>query len=126
MLLFGRVVVWLFPTYAGFQIASQIVAATWGYPPMLGTPWLTLGGLRLYAPWAWLGWLWRYHPQAPDVFTWPLRIAASGALLGLLCAVALPLWAQRGRGQGEITHGSARWSTGRDMTRSGLLGGRDE
>jgi type IV secretion system protein VirD4 len=121
MLRCGRVLAWLIPTSTGFQIATQMIAATWSYHPALGAPWLTLGAVQLYTPWQWLLWLWRYQGQAPDVFTWPLRIAASGALLGLLCAVALTLWAQRGQSRRETTYGSARWSSTADVKRSGLL-----
>jgi type IV secretion system protein VirD4 len=121
MLLLGRVLAWFLPTVAGFQLATQMLAATWGYHPALGMPWCSFGALRLYAPWQWLVWLWRSQGQSPEVFTWPLRLAASGAVLGLLLSVGLTLWAQRRRVQGETTYGSARWASERDVRRSGLL-----
>ena len=48
--------------------ATQWAAAKLAYQAALGTPWVEIAGLAIYAPWKLFGWWVAFDAQAPDVF----------------------------------------------------------
>ncbi|MGE0854096.1 MAG: IncP-type conjugal transfer protein TraG [Hyphomicrobiaceae bacterium] len=110
-------------TVACLWAATQWAAAMLGYQPALGTPWLDLLVIKVYAPWKLFPWWLAFDDQAPSVFA---RAGAVAALGGLLSgAVAIGGAACRaGRRQQATTYGSARWADTSDVDKANLLGHR--
>src|SRR5262245_8388589 len=103
--------------------ATQWAASMLGYQTSLGTAWLELPGLKIYAPWSLFWWWLAFDSQAPHVFA---RAGAVAALGGLASGVvALGGAARRAsRKVQSDTYGSARWADIGDVTRANLLGDR--
>ena len=98
----------------GQWAVTQWLAEVFSAGAALGSPWLRVGEVVLYAPWSWVRWA----RHVPEAYAHPLRAA-------VLFAVAVPLllprlWRLRNRRGDE--HGSATWATRRDLIRAGLLG----
>jgi type IV secretion system protein VirD4 len=99
--------------------ATEWTASELGLRPGLGTPWISVSGLPLYAPWSLFVWWLRFGDQAPDVFARAGGLAALGGALSASIAIGGGIW--RGRaGKHPSTYGSARWASERDIRRSGL------
>jgi type IV secretion system protein VirD4 len=112
-----RASVFLLPALIGLQIATQMVARTYGYHPALGASlaW------HIYAPWHFAGWLWRFGFAQPEVFRTPMYAVYGGLVVGVVGLLALIGIGKRGQKQALTTFGSARWGTQQDIQRSGLL-----
>jgi type IV secretion system protein VirD4 len=103
----------------GLWLATEQVAAELHYAPALGTPWLTLGELRVYAPWDWILWSRAYAPLAPAAFRHAGAITTLAALAGAGAAAVAGL--RRGPSRPSTAHGSSRWATTAEVRAAGLL-----
>ncbi|HEV3189560.1 MAG TPA: IncP-type conjugal transfer protein TraG, partial [Polyangiaceae bacterium] len=106
-------------TFAGFCLSTQYVAAQLHYGAELGSPWLVLGTLRLYAPWQWLVWDHAFGAHAPLVFRTASGLTTLSSLLG--CAVAIAAALKRKPTGTSNAHGSSRWATTAEIRAAGLL-----
>ena len=101
--------------------ATQWVAWRLGFQAQLGEPWFFLGEVPLYLPPAFLWWWYFYDAYAPHIFIEGGLIAASGGFLAV--GVAIFLSVLRAREASDVdTYGSARWATGAEVRKAGLLG----
>lgn len=101
--------------------ATQWTAAALGHQAGLGPPWFVLAGHPVYPPPALFWWWFAYDAYAPGIFLRGAAIAASGGILSAALAMALSVW--RGREQGRAsTFGTARWASGGEIRKAGLLG----
>ena len=101
--------------------ATEWTASELGFHPSLGTPWISISGLPLYAPWSLFDWWLSFGDQAPDIFARAGGLAALGGALSASIAIGGGIW--RGRaGKHPSTYGSARWASERDIRQSGLCG----
>ena len=102
--------------------ATQWTAALLAYQPALGTPWLDLVGLKLYAPWKLFFWWLAFGAQAPDVFARTGTLAALGGVAAGFVAIGGAAWRA---GQGPTPRPMAR-PAGRTQPTSGgwPLGGK--
>jgi hypothetical protein len=48
--------------------ATQLAAAMLGQKAALGTPWISLGSVAVYAPWKLFAWWMAFDARAPQVF----------------------------------------------------------
>jgi type IV secretion system protein VirD4 len=118
---FGAVSV-LVLSLVGLWGSTEYVAARLHDAPELGTPWATLGEVRIYPPWGWVGWGRRDASRAPTLFRRAGAMTTLGALGGAAMAA---LAALRRTSPGPSTaHGSSRWATTSEIGAAGLL--RDE
>jgi len=100
--------------------ATQWTAALLAYQPALGTPWLDLLGLKLYAPWKLFSWWLAFGAQAPGVFARTGTLAALGGVVAGLIASGGAAW-RAGHGSSSTTYGSARWADSADVGEAGLF-----
>jgi len=103
-------------------LATQQVAAYFGYQSALGQPWAVLGGVAWYAPWKIFDWhsLGSQHEAVRQaVFHGQMLFVAPQMLI---LGFAL-LRARKPKGHGDL-HGSAHWASGKDIKRMGLLRGK--
>lgn len=98
-------------------IATQALAARFGYQPALGAP--VVG--RLYAPWAWIAWMFRYYRAAPVVFAVVDILVTLAIGAGLLAYVAVVGIRTRSARRHEGVHGTAHWATEAEARATGLL-----
>ncbi|MGN6500556.1 MAG: conjugal transfer protein TraG, partial [Tsuneonella sp.] len=106
----------------GVWAATQWAASMLAYQPELGAPWFELRGVPFYHPWALFLWWYEFEAYAPAVFNKAGALAGASGFLGCAAAVIGSLW--RARQSGLVTtYGSARWASGREIRRAGLLGG---
>ena len=103
--------------------ATQWTAALLAYQPALGTPWLDLLGLKLYAPWKLFSWWLAFGAQAPGVFARTGTLAALGGVAAGLVASGGAAW-RAGHGSSSTTYGSARWASSADVREAGLFAGK--
>ncbi len=103
--------------------ATQWAAAMLGYQPALGTPWIDLLGVKVYAPWKLFPWWIAFDDQAPGVFDAPVPLQRSGGLLGGAVAVGGTAW-RASLNSKATTYGSARWADTSDVDKANLLGHR--
>ena len=101
--------------------ATQWAAAMLAYQPALGSPWIDLLGLKLYAPWNVFIWWLAFDAQAPEVFARAGPVAAFGGIAGGAVAVGGAAW-RAGHKNQVTTYGSARWADNGDVRDAGLLG----
>ncbi len=98
--------------------ATQFAAWRVGYHPALGAPWIG----HLYAPWCWI--VWQQAPWAPNVTATFQIIHASltgVAACGMLTCLAMSNARRRKPRKHEGVHGTARFQSGSEIRRSGLL-----
>ena len=108
---------------AAMWAATQWAAASLGFQPALGAPWIALAGLPIYAPWKLFPWWLAFDAQAPGVFNRAGALAAFGGVAAGLVAIGGAAW--RGRaGSTVTTYGSARWADWKDIEAAGLVAGR--
>jgi type IV secretion system protein VirD4 len=120
-LLIGQIVIVVALMILGVWAATQWAAAMLGHQPGLGPAWFQLAGAPIYRPWQLFVWWYRFDAYAPAVFDQAGALAASSGALGCAAAIAGSLWRARQVGQ-VTTYGSARWASGREIRRAGLLG----
>ncbi|MGE0408326.1 MAG: conjugal transfer protein TraG [Amphiplicatus sp.] len=119
-ILIGQALIVVLIIAAAMQLATQYVAASFGFDPALGSSWSEVGDTPLYYPWRLFEWWYAYEAYAPDIFMQGGAIAAAGGMLGAVAAVAGSLW--RARQQRNVTtYGSARWARRRDIERANLF-----
>jgi type IV secretion system protein VirD4 len=108
-------------TIAALWAGTQWAAAMLGYQAALGTPWVELLGVKVYAPWQLFVWWLAFDAQAPDVFVRAGAVAAFGGLAS--GAVAIGGTARRASLKKQATtYGSARWADGSDVKAAQLQG----
>ena len=113
----------LFLFVAGVWISTQTVAHSLGYQHALGTPLLTIKGLRLYAPWKFFSWYFHYGSFAPKQFNSALKYTYIGSVCGLLVALVMSLCRSKSS-QNATSHGTANWAMDDDVKRAQLLEGK--
>jgi type IV secretion system protein VirD4 len=94
-----------------------------GYQPALGTPWISLGNVAVYAPWKLFAWWITFDAQAPDVFRRASLLALAGGIAPALIAIGGAAWRSRADNF-KTTYGSARWAAFADVRDAGLLAPR--
>jgi len=100
----------------GLQAASQYLAHTFNYQPILG---VHLG--YVYPPWAILQWAAKWYSNYPDQF---MEATATGAFVttfGLLGVAITKVVATNTSKGNKFLHGSARWANKKDIQSAGLL-----
>ena len=105
-------------------LATQRVAAYYGYAPALGDAWGTAFGIRWYAPWAIFHWLDTFG--ASDTGFMDKAVTQSQALFLAPQFVILAVWftfMKKLKGDARL-HGSARWATEKEIRRMGYLEGK--
>jgi type IV secretion system protein VirD4 len=103
--------------------ATQWAAAMLGHQPALGTPWISLGGIAVYAPWKLFAWWIAFDAQAPEVFRRAGLLALAGGIAPALIAIGGAAWRSRAD-KVKTTYGSARWAALADVRDAGLLNQR--
>src|SRR5262249_7795695 len=103
--------------------ATQWAAAMLGHQPALGAPWISLGGVAVYAPWKLFAWWITFDAQAPDVFRRASLLALAGGIAPALIAIGGAAWRSRADNF-KTTYGSARWAAFADVRDAGLLAPR--
>jgi len=103
--------------------ATQWAAAMLGHQPALGAPWISLGGVAVYAPWRLFAWWIAFDAQAPDVFRRAGLLALAGGIAPALIAIGGAAWRSRAETV-KTTCGSARWAVLADIRDAGLLAPR--
>jgi type IV secretion system protein VirD4 len=94
-----------------------------GHQPALGAPWISLGGVAVYAPWRLFAWWIAFDAQAPDVFRRAGLLALAGGIAPALIAIGGA--ARRSRADDvKTTYGSARWAVLADVREARLLAPR--
>ena len=119
--LFGQILVVCAITLACLWFATQWTAATLGYSPRLGAPWLVWDATPIYPPWQLFLWWYIYEAYAPDVFMHGGAIAASGGVLSAGAAIGMSIHRAR-QARHVTTYGSARWATYDEIVKTGLTG----
>jgi type IV secretion system protein VirD4 len=106
---------------ASLTVATQWTAALLAHHPALGTPWLDLLGLKLYAPWKIFSWWLAFGAQAPGVFARTGTLAALGGVVaGLIASGGAARRADHGATP-STTYGSARWASSADVHTANLF-----
>jgi type IV secretion system protein VirD4 len=103
--------------------ATQWAASMLGYQAALGTPWISLGSVAVYAPWRLFIWWIAFDAQAPDVFRRASLLALAGGIAPALIAIGGAAWRSRAN-TFKTTYGSARWAAFADVRDAGLLAPR--
>lgn len=106
---------------AACALATQLVAAHYGYQPALGMPWFSALGRHWYAPWAIVTW-----SQWPD----PDGYIEHAMFMGQLLFIGpqffiLAFWMSKRKLKGNKSlHGSAAWATEDEIKTMGYLEGQ--
>jgi type IV secretion system protein VirD4 len=108
-------------TLLGFWIATEWCAAKLGYQPRLGSAWLVMGHVKLYAPWAIFAWMYWYSSYAEAIFRTAFFITAASPVVGVVVLVVYAVWRAR-KARVATTHGSARWASEEECVAAGSLG----
>ena len=120
-ILWGQVIAVFGVTLAGIWAATQWTAHALAYQPELGEPWFWLGPWPIYPPPAFFWWWFAFDAYAPKIFETGALIAVSGAMAGIVIAIAMSVWRAREAKKAE-TYGSARWASEREVKRVKMLG----
>jgi type IV secretion system protein VirD4 len=110
-------------TFVFVWAATQWAAAMLGQQAALGTPWIRLGGVAVYAPWKLFAWWMAFDAQAPQVFRRAGLLAIAGGIAPALIVIGGAAWRSRAQSF-KTTCGSARWADLSDVRNAGLLARR--
>src|SRR5271168_171880 len=107
-------------------IATQYIAARFGYQPALGAPILRAKSASLYEPFSWIVWGWRYCTSQDERIRRPFFEGEMIVFAGsFLCVGIFFVLANRRTRKltenAEDLHGSARWADDTDVRDTGLL-----
>lgn len=105
-------------------LATQRVAAFYGYAAALGASWGSAFGVPFYAPWAIFRWQEAFGASDPGFME--QAITQSQALFLVPQFVILAVWftfMKRLKGDARL-HGSARWATEKEIRRMGYMDGK--
>ena len=119
-ILIGQIIIVFAIVFCGLWLATQVTAAALGFQPALGAPWFEVIGRPVYKPWRLFQWWYAYEAYAPDVFARGGFITLSGTGLGIIAAIIGSVLRSRHE-RNVTTYGSARWATGEDIRKGGLL-----
>ena len=117
--LFVEALAWSIPVGLGAQVMTQQLVRGLRDQVPLGAPTLSVLGWPWYGLWRSWEWWMRYSWQAPDVFGEAMLWLGMGVGVGWIATRMLRY--QRTRRQDHGTE-DARWSTRREIRRSGLWG----
>jgi type IV secretion system protein VirD4 len=120
-ILWGQVIAVFGVTLAGIWAATQWTAHALAYQPELGEPWFSLGSWPIYPPPAFFWWWFAFDAYAPKIFETGALIAVSGAMAGIVIAIAMSVWRAKEAKKAE-TYGSARWASEREVKKVKMLG----
>lgn len=101
------------------SVATQYVASSLAYQAELGSPWLHVGAVRVYAPWAFIEWAYYFDAYAPDVFTRGFYIVYAGTAAAVVAAFVVALKRSKSTRTADL-HGSAHWASEDEIQASGL------
>src|SRR5579871_2723317 len=111
-------------------IATQFIAARFGYQPSLGAPILRARSASIYEPFSWIVWGWRYCTSQDERIRRPFIEGEMIVFAGSFLCVAI-FFVLAGRRTRKLTenaedlHGSARWADEDDIRDTGLLTAKD-
>lgn len=100
----------------GLWGATQYLASTFQYQPVLGTHYN-----HIYAPWKMIEWEGYWHNQYPKIFEQAEYIVFGGVIAGFFLIIIGTLIAQSKLKGSKYLHGSARWSNEKDIIDAGLI-----
>ena len=95
----------------GLWGATQYLASTFQYQPVLGTHYN-----HIYAPWKMIEWEGYWHNQYPKIFEQAEYIVFGGVIAGFFLIILGTLIAQSKLKGNKYLHGSARWSNEKKAT----------
>ncbi|MBS0251491.1 MAG: type IV secretory system conjugative DNA transfer family protein, partial [Proteobacteria bacterium] len=104
--------------------ATQWAASMLGYQPALGTSWLEVVGIKIYAPWQLFSWWLSFGTQAPIVFARAGAVAAVGGLASGTIALGGAARRASRKKNPATTYGSARWADASDIKTANLFSDR--
>jgi type IV secretion system protein VirD4 len=119
-ILWGQTLVVFAIVLATIWAATQWTAWRLGYQPQLGDPWFVVAKLPLYPPPAFFWWWFSFDAYAPRIFFEGAIIIASGGFAAIIGAIAMSVWRAR-EAKNNVTYGSARWATEKEIRGTGLL-----
>jgi type IV secretion system protein VirD4 len=122
-ILWGQLLSVLAVTLLGVWSATQWTAHALAYQAALGPPWFHLRSWPVYPPPAFFWWWFSFDAYAPAIFETGALIAVSGAMAGIVLAIAMSVWRAREARNAE-TFGSARWASTSEVRKAGLLADR--
>ena len=105
-------------------IATQYIAARFGYQPALGAPILRAKSASLYEPFSWIVWGWRYCTSQDERIRRPFFEGEMIVFAGSFLCVGI-FFVLAGRRTRKLTenaedlHGSARWADEDDIREQG-------
>jgi type IV secretion system protein VirD4 len=110
-------------------VATQLIAAKFGYQPALGAPLYSMNGFAVYQPFAWSIWVLRYAGSEDPRVRLPAQLGLLTISGGCMTTIGLFFILNMRRikrlsRNSEDVHGSARWATEEDIQRTGLLDAR--
>lgn len=120
-ILWGQFMVALTGGMVSLQAATQFVAHQLGYQAALGDPATRLLGIPVYWPWKYWAWLYQYDYYARTVFFQGSLVVYGGVFIVFMVIVFMSVNRAR-RNKNPDTYGTARWATGKDLQKAGLLG----
>ena len=106
-------------------IATQFIAARFGYQPALGAPILRAKSASIYEPFSWAAWGWRYCTSQDERIRRPFFEGEMIVFAGSFLCVGI-FFVLAGRRTRKLTenaedlHGSARWADEDDIRDTGL------
>ncbi len=122
----GRIVALMAGVLVGLQGATQLVAWTYSFSPLLGPAWSPGAQLRIYAPWGLFDWRTRFPEQADDILSRGLPVLMLGVAAGILFGDRLlgPTASSRVRGWGGLGEAAAAGLLARSGAVLGVMRGR--
>jgi len=113
--------------FVSLFVATQYMAAHYGYDESIGTPIWRFGGGGIYNPLMAIWWCAKYyradvHPAVRGVATHGLVILMIGGVISLISmASLLGYMRKKDKNQRNDLHGSAHWATSQEIMQSGLM-----
>lgn len=105
----GRILALMMGLLIGLQAATQLVAWTYGFSPLLGPSWSAWGEPRIYPPWSLFDWRTRFPEQGDEILSRGMPILMLGAAAGIVLGELMRGQAasSRNRGWGRLSDARA-------------------
>lgn len=116
----GQIIMVFVIITAGVWGGTQYCAWQLGYQLRLGPPWLVIAGAPIYHPWRLFQWWYAFEAYAPQVFIRGGMMTAASGAVAAGASIALSVIRAR-QAKHVTTYGSSRWSSAREIRRTGLL-----